>query len=364
MTIPFVDLPAQQRSLQAELEAVFREVIGKCDFILGDAVDQFEKEFAAFVGARHAIGVGSGLEALKLSLKVAGIGIGDEVIIPANTFIATALAVSAVGATPVLVDIDEATFNIAPPLIVGAITTRTKAIIPVHLYGQPCDMDEIMAIAQQHKLVVIEDACQAHGAKYKGHGAGAFGLTGCFSFYPAKNLGACGDGGAIVTNNDAVAMRLRRLRNYGQECKYVHIERGVNTRLDTMQAAILRIKLRHLGEWNQARVRHAARYSAQLRGVQTPVVAPNRTHIFHLYVIRISRRDALQKQLTTAGIQTGIHYPIPIHLQQAYAALGKGRGSFPVTERLADEILSLPMFAELSDLQIDFICAAVQQAGN
>ena len=359
MNIPFVDLPAQHRALETDLKAAIGEVLTKCDFILGGAVEQFEREFAQFTGAKHAISVGSGLEALRLSLEVAGIGSGDEVIIPANTFIATALAISAVGAKPVLVDCDEVTFNINPALIPAAITSRTKAIMPVHLYGQPCEMDEIMAIAHDRRIVVLEDACQAHGALYKGRGAGTFGLAGSFSFYPGKNLGACGDGGAIVTNDDALAARLRRLRNYGQERKYVHIERGVNTRLDTMQAAILRIKLRHLGEWNQARARHAARYSAQLRGVRTPVAAPNRTHIFHLYVIRTYRREALQKQLAAAGIQTGIHYPIPIHRQEAYADLGFGIGSFPVTERLSEEILSLPMYAELTEEQLKHVVHSV-----
>ena len=367
MNVPFVDLQAQHRALDAEIKTAIGEVLGKCDFILGGAVEQFEREFAGFVGARHAIGVASGLDALRLSMEAAGIGRGDEVIIPANTFIATALAVSAVGATPVLVDVDEATFNIAPALIPPAITPRTKAILPVHLYGQPCEMDEIMAIAREHRLVVIEDACQAHGARYKGHGAGTLGLTGCFSFYPAKNLGACGDGGMIVTADAGFADKLRTLRNYGQKQKYIHVEKGGNSRLDTIQAALLRVKLRHLADWNLRRTEQAARYAQQLAGVsamRTPVTAPDRTHVFHLYVVRVPRRAELQKYLADRGIQTGIHYPIPIHLQQAYVSLGKGRGSFPVTERVADEILSLPMFAEMTEAQIDYVCHEVGVAAQ
>ena len=362
-TIPFADLQAQHRALQAELNAAVAEVLQNCDFILGRAVDGFEKEFAQFVGAQHAIGGGSGLDALRLCLQAAGVGPGDEVIVPANTFIATALAVSAIGARPVLVDVEEATFNIDPALIEAAISPRTKAILPVHLYGQPAEMDPIIAIAQRHKLVIIEDACQSHGAQYKGRTTGTFGLAGCFSFYPAKNLGACGDGGMIVTNDEAFAARLRLLRNYGQKQKYVHLEKGGNTRLDTVQAAILRVKLKHLAGWNESRARHAQRYTEGLAGlpvVKTPRVAPHRTHVFHLYVVRDPRRTELQEFLTQRGIQTGIHYPVPIHRHAAYADLGYPLGSFPVSERLSEEILSLPMFAELTDAQIGAVCDGVR----
>ena len=338
-------------------------MLHKCDFILGNAVTEFESEFAAFVGARQAIGVGSGLDALRLALETAGVRPGDEVILPANTFIATALAVSAIGAKPVLVDVDEATMNINPALIEPALTPRTRAILPVHLYGQPAEIVAIGEIAARHKLTVIEDACQSHGAKFNGQITGTFGVAGCFSFYPAKNLGACGDGGIITTNDDAFAAQARLLRNSGQSRKYVHVVQGMNTRLDTLQAAILRIKLRHLATWNDLRQQHANRYSQQLAeisGLRLPALAPNRTHVFHLYVIRTPRRDALQQYLADRGIQSGIHYPTPIHLQPAYTSLGWGPGSFPVTEHIANEILSLPMFAELTDTQIDYVSSGVR----
>ncbi|HTS16503.1 MAG TPA: DegT/DnrJ/EryC1/StrS family aminotransferase [Verrucomicrobiae bacterium] len=362
-TIPFADLQAQHKPLHADLNAAIAEVLKNCDFILGRAVDAFEKEFAQFTGAQHAVGVGSGLDALRLCLQASGIGAGDEVIVPANTFIATALAVSAVGARPVLVDVEEATFNIDPARIESAIGPRTRAIIPVHLYGQAAEMDPIMAIAQRHKLVVIEDACQSHGAQYKGRTTGTFGLAGCFSFYPAKNLGACGDGGMIITNDESFAARLRLLRNYGQKQKYVHLEKGGNTRLDTVQAAILRVKLKHLADWNASRARHAQRYAEVLAGVPaitTPRVAPHRTHVFHLYVVRHPNRSGLQEFLAQRGVQTGIHYPVPIHRHAAYADLQYPQGSFPVSEQLSEEILSLPMFAELTDTQIDAVCDGVR----
>lgn len=362
-TVPFVDLQAQHGALQTELAAAVAAVMQNCDFILGRAVEEFEKEFAEFVGAQHAVGVGSGLDALQLSLRVAGIGAGDEVLVPAHTFIATALAVSAVGARPVLVDVDETTFNVDPASIAAAITARTKAIIPVHLYGQPAEMDAIMAVAQQHHLAVIEDACQSHGARYKGRATGTFGLAGCFSFYPAKNLGACGDGGMIVTDDALFAERLRLLRHYGQKEKYVHVEQGVNTRLDTIQAAILRVKLRHLAHWNALRARHAERYRdglADLAAVKTPRVAPDRTHVFHLYVMRVARRTELQQFLARRGVQTLIHYPVPVHRHAAFADLGYARGRFPVAERLSEEVLSLPMFAELTEAQIATGCDAIR----
>jgi dTDP-4-amino-4,6-dideoxygalactose transaminase len=361
--IPFVDLQAQHQALHAELSAAVAEVMQSCDFILGHAVEAFEKEFAQFVGAQHAVAVGSGLDALRLSLQAAGVGAGDDVLVPANTFIATALAVSAVGARPVLVDVDEATFNLDPMRLESAITPHTKAIIPVHLYGQPAEMDAITAVAQRHHLVVIEDACQSHGARYRGRATGTFGLAGCFSFYPAKNLGACGDGGMIVTNDALFAERLRLLRHYGQKEKYVHLEKGGNTRLDTIQAAILRVKLRHLRHWNELRARHAERYTdglANLAAVKTPRVAPDRTHVFHLYVTRVARRTELQAFLSRRGIQTLIHYPAPLHRHAAYADLGYPRGCFPVSERLSEEVLSLPMFAELTDAQIATCCETVR----
>ena len=363
-TIPFVDLRAQHRSLEPDLSNAIAEVTRNCDFILGQAVEEFEAEFAAFLGARHAVGVGTGLDALHWTLRAAGVRAGDEVIIPADTFIATALAISASGAKPALVDVSAATFNIDPSRIEAALTPRTKALMPVHLFGQPCEMDAILDIARKHSLLVIEDACQSHGARYKGKAAGTLGLAGCFSFYPGKNLGACGDGGMIVTNDDDLAAKTRMLRNYGQKQKYQHLEQGTNSRLDTVQAAILRLKLKHLDQWNRQRAQHAKQYSerlAHLPQVQVPAIGKDRTHVFHLYVIRVLRRAALQEFLGQRGIQTIIHYPMPVHLHEAYAELGYRRGDFPVSEQLADEILSLPMFAELTENQIDYVCGAIRE---
>ena len=362
--IPFVDLQAQHRALEPELSAAIAQVMTKCDFVLGRAVEEFEKEFAGFLGARYAVSVGNGLDALRLALQAAGVGPGDEVIVPANTYIATALAVSALGGRPVPADVEEKTFNLDPAKIEAAITRHTKALIPVHLYGQPCELDDVLDIALRHNLSLIEDACQAHGARYRGRCAGTFGLAGCFSFFPSKNLGACGDGGMVVSDNGQFAEQVRLLRNYGSKEKYKHIEKGTNTRLDTLQAAILRVKLRRLESWNAARLRHAQRYSGGLReiaSVRLPEVAAGRTHIFHLYVVRVERRAELQKFLAERQIQTMIHYPVPIHLHRAYQELGFRRGAFPVAERLADEVLSLPMFAELADGQIDLVCDAIRE---
>jgi dTDP-4-amino-4,6-dideoxygalactose transaminase len=360
--VPFVDLKAQYHSIRDEVRAEVDNVFESTQFILGDAVEKFERDFAGFLGVKHVLGVGSGLDALRLALEAAGVGAGDEVIIPANTFIATALAVSGTGATPVLIDCREDTYQIDPELIEQAITSRTKVIMPVHLYGQSADIAAIIDIARNHKLEVIEDAAQAHGTRFLGQRCGSFGLAGCFSFYPGKNLGAYGDGGAIATNDDDFAKRLNSLRNYGQKQKYVHVEKGTNSRLDTVQAAILNVKLRHLDDWNAARRAHATMYSDSLaKDFIVPALDPRSEHIFHLYVIRTSNRDELQKHLNSLGIQTGIHYPIPIHLQEAYRDLGLGKGTFPVTEKLADEIVSLPMYAELSQHQIELVLDALSK---
>lgn len=359
--VPFVDLKAQYHSIRDEVRAEVDTVFESTQFVLGDRVTEFEREFAKYLGVKYAIGVGSGLDALRLALEAAGVGSGDEVIIPANTFIATALAVSATGAKPVLVDCKEDTYQIDPALIEAAITPQTKVIMPVHLYGQSADMSAIMEIAHSHQLEVIEDAAQAHGTRFMDQPCGTYGLAGCFSFYPGKNLGAYGDGGAVVTNSDEFAKKLNSLRNYGQKQKYVHVEKGTNSRLDTVQAAILNIKLRHLDHWNAARRDHATLYSDSLAGEDliVPALDPRSTHIFHLYVVRTAHREELQKHLASRGIQTGIHYPIPIHLQEAYADLGYKKGAFPVTEKLADEILSLPMYAELSPQQIEFVLEGI-----
>lgn len=360
-TIPFVDLQAQYRSIQADVLRAISGVLDTSQYILGDAVQSFERAFAEFIGSRNAVGVGSGLDALSLALDALDIGPGDEVIIPANTYIATALAVSAVGATPVLVDCREDTFEIDTELIEPALTGRTRALMPVHLFGQSADMDAIEAVASAHNLVVVEDAAQAHGTRFRGRRCGTFGRVGCFSFYPGKNLGAYGDGGIAVTDDDEIAERLRRLRNYGQRVKYEHVERGTNSRLDSIQAAVLNVKLPHLEQWNASRATNAAMYMEMLANtdVVTPVLDPRSTHIFHLFVVRTKHRDRLMKHLADHGIQTGIHYPIPIHLQQAYRQLGLGTGAFPVAERLADEILSLPMFPELTPEQIGRVVDAI-----
>lgn len=364
MTVPFVDLRAQHCALESQITAAVARVINRCDFILGEAVAEFEREFAQFIGSSHAVGVSSGFDALRLSLTAAGVGPGDEVLVPANTFIATALAVSAVGAVPVFVDVEEGTYGVDPARIEAAITPKTKAIIPVHLYGQACDLERLVAQAQAHRLVLIEDACQAHGARFAGRRVGTFGLTGCFSFYPAKNLGACGDGGIIVTDNSTIAQQLRVLRDCGRVDKYRHAVKGLNARLDTLQAAILRIKLPLLEQWNALRAAHAQRYRTilgEVRQVHTPVVASQRTHIFHLYVVRVQQRDKLQKFLADQGVQTGVHYPLPLHLQEAYAELGYQSGSMPVAEQVAGEILSLPMFPEMTETQIQYVCDSVKR---
>ena len=362
--VPFVDLQAQHATIAAEVQAAIRDVLERADFILGEEVGRFEEEFARYIGTRHAVGVGSGLAALELALRAYGIGPGDEVITAANTFIATVLAIIAVGAQPVLVDADPATYNLDPAALGAAITPRTRAIIPVHLYGQPADLEPILALARRHHLVVIEDAAQAHGATYDGRPAGNWGDAGAFSFYPAKNLGAYGDAGMVVTNDAAIVGKLRQLRNYGQRVKYEHVIAGTNSRLDTIQAAILRVKLCHLDQWNAARQEHAAAYDSLLE--ELPVIRPVRlekaVHVYHLYVIQVDGRDHVQESLRARGVATGIHYPIPIHLQEACAHLGYRRGQFPVSERAAGRILSLPMYPEMTRAQREHVVSALHQA--
>ncbi len=362
--LPFVDLPAQYLGVRKEIEVALHEVLTGCDFILGTQVEKFESAFAHFLRVEHAIGVSSGLDALRLSLMALDVGPGDEVIIPANTYIATALAVSAVGARPRLVDCDPATYNLAPRSIEPAMTSRTRAIIPVHLTGQSADMDPVLEIAQRHGLHVIEDAAQAHGTLYKGRACGSLGFMGSFSFYPGKNLGAYGDAGMVSTHDSKLAERVRCLRNYGQRAKYEHIEKGLNARLDTVQAAILNVKLRHLQEWNAQRVAHAETYRRLLYGVGDITFqqqVPCSTHIYHLLVIETDQRDDLKNFLDLVGIQTGIHYPKPIHLQEAYADLGYRPGDFPQAERLAKRVLSLPMYPELREDQIERVARAIRK---
>jgi dTDP-4-amino-4,6-dideoxygalactose transaminase len=362
--VPFVDTAAQQRSIAAELSTALEEVLLSAKFILGPQVSEFERSFADFIGVRHAVGTSSGLDALRLALTALDIGPGDQVILPANTYIATALAVSAVGARPVLVDCDPRTYQIDVDQIAPAVTARTRAIIPVHLTGQSADMDPVLDLAHANGLHVIEDAAQAHGAKYKGRSCGKLGTVGCFSFYPSKNLGACGDGGMVTTSDGDLAERVRRLRNYGEKAKYQHVEKGLNARLDTMQAAVLSVKLRHLARWNEARARHAETYRRLLGGVGDVVFqahAPFSSHVYHLFVVETAERDALRAHLAAAGIQTGVHYPVPIHLQPAYADLGHKHGDYPRTERLAGRMLSLPMYPELRPAQIAVVADEVRR---
>jgi dTDP-4-amino-4,6-dideoxygalactose transaminase len=359
--IPLVDLRAQYALLKPEIGAAIEGVLDSARFILGDAVASFEQGMAAYLSVKHAIGVGSGYDALCLALRAVGVTADSEVILPANTYIATALAVSAIGARPVLVDCEAQTYQVDPALVEPAITSRTKAIIPVHLYGQPADMDAIGAVARAHALPIVEDAAQAHGARFADRACGSLGRAGCFSFYPSKNLGAYGDGGMVVTDDDEVAERMRQLRNYGQRERNDHVLRGVNSRLDSLQAAVLGVKLRHLDQWNGRRAAHAARYSELLagRGVLVPTIGRGRSHVFHLYVVRSDSRDALRAHLAASGIETGIHYPTPIHLQPAYRDLGYRRGAFPVAEQMSREVLSLPMFPELSPAQIERVAASL-----
>ena len=338
------------------------EVLTDCNFILGKQVREFEQAFAAYVGVAHAVGVSNGLDALRIALAALDIGPGDEVIVPANTYIATALAVSALGARVVLVDCDASTYNIDPEQLERAITARTRVMIPVHLTGQPADMAPILEIAERRGLQVLEDAAQAHGARYQGQLCGSMGIAGCFSFYPAKNLGAAGDAGMIVTQNGKLAQRARRLSNYGEVVKYEHAEKGFNARLDTLHAAILRVKLPHLDDWNEKRTQHAQRYRdrlARISGITLQSVLPDCTSVYHLFIVQTPCRDALRQFLQDRGVQTGIHYPTPIHLQAAYADHGWKKGDFPVAEELASRIVSLPMFPELRSEQIDYVCEQI-----
>jgi dTDP-4-amino-4,6-dideoxygalactose transaminase len=363
LQVPFVDLTAEYNSLEAEVGSAITNVLRTTDFILGREVGLFEKEFASFCSTKHAIGVDSGLSALELILRAYGVGPGNEVITQANTFIASALAISSVGATPRLVDVDARTYTMDVASLEKAITPRTAAILPVHLYGHPADMDGIMAIAQRHGLPVIEDACQAHGARYRGRRAGSLGNAAAFSFYPAKNLGCYGDGGGIVTSDSKVAEYVEMARNYGQREKYYHSLRGYNHRLDTVQAAVLRIKLRRLDERNAARRDHARLYQRLLEGsgAVLPTVAPYAEPVWHLFTICVEHRDALRAFLGENGIMTGIHYPVPIHLQEAYRDLGYRKGDFPVTECCAEHTLSLPMYPELAPEMIEYVADIVNE---
>jgi dTDP-4-amino-4,6-dideoxygalactose transaminase len=360
--IPLVDLKAQYLSIKSEIDAAIDRVIDKTAFILGEEVESFEKEFAAFCKAEYCVGVASGTAALHLALLACGVRPGDEVITTPFTFIATAEAISHCGARPVFVDIDPRNCLLDPTQVEAAITRATKAIVPVHLYGQPVEMDPILDIARKYGLRVVEDAAQAHGAEYRGKRTGTLGDVACFSFFPGKNLGAYGDGGAVVTNDPDIARKVRRLRDHGRESKYEHLEIGFGERLDALQAAILRAKLAHLEDWTEARRKHAARYDALLgpMGIETVQVSPHVRHVYHLYVIRSPRRDALLEHLKSRGIGAGVHYPIPLHLQPAYSAEYK-HVRLPQAERAAQEVLSLPIYPELTEEQLEYVAGAVAE---
>lgn len=361
MNVHFLDLGAQVAELREEIDDAVRRVLDSGWYLLGGELQAFESEFARYVEAEHCIGVANGLDALHLCLKAMDVGPGDEVIVPSNTYIATWLAVTYAGATPVPVEPDEATYNIDPARIEAAITPRTRAILPVHLYGHPADMDPILEIATLHDLWVLDDAAQAHGARYKGARIGGLADATAWSFYPGKNLGALGDGGGVTTNNPEIADRVRVLRNYGSRVKYVNEVPGFNSRLDEIQAAVLRVKLRHLDEWNARRSAVAEHYREALAGADLvlPAVAPWAEHVWHLFVVRSGRRDALQEHLRSSGVQTLIHYPIPPHLQEAYRVLGLGSGSLPVAEAIHREVLSLPIGPHLPDDDLARIVDAI-----
>lgn len=359
--IPFVDIKAQYLSIKVEVDAAIQGVLDSCQFTLGSEVEAFEREFATYCQCTHGIGVNTGTSALHLALLAAGVGRGDEVITVPFTFVATVSAIDYTGATPVFVDIDPCTFTMDATQIESAITKNTKAIVPVHLYGQSADMDPILDIAKRHKLVVIEDACQAHGAEYKGRRAGSMGDLGCFSFYPGKNLGAYGEGGMVTTHNAEYARTIRMLRDWGAEKKYHHVLKGYNFRLEGIQGAVLRVKLRYLEAWTEARRQAAARYDALFEGsaVVLPMQMAYARHVYHLYVIRTTKRQLWQDALTAQGIQSGIHYPMPVHLLPAFADLGYQKGQFPHSEQAANEVLSLPMFPELTEAQCGEVARAV-----
>ena len=364
--VPFVDMQARLRPIRDELVAAYERVLDSGVFVMGPEAAALEEEFAAICGVEHAVAVTNGTAALQLALLALGIGPGDEVITVANTFIATVEAISAVGARPVLIDTERDTYVMDVARLEAAITPRTRAVIPVHLYGLVCDMDAIRAVAQRHGLVVVEDACQAHGATYRGAAAGSFGEAGCFSFYPAKNIGSVGEGGMLVTRSADVAARARMLRSHGETRRYHHAEPGWNLRLSEVLAAAVRVQLRHLDAWSEGRRRVAAWYAEALRGLplQLPVQPAGRDHVFHLYVVQVDERDRVRATLAERGIDTGIHYPVPVHQQDAYRSLAMPAGSLPVTEAAAPRLLSLPMFPEMTREQVQRVAAGLSAVLN
>ena len=365
MKVPFLDLNTQHRLLRPLLDRAIAEVIESGAFAGGPFVEKFEAEFAQACDCQYAVGVGSGTEALWLALLASGIGPGDEVITVPTTFMATAEAITYTGATPVFVDVDPRTYTMDATRLAGVVTDRTKAVVPVHLFGQMADMDPILAFAETHNLIVIEDAAQAHGANYKGRAAGSLGQVGCFSFYPGKNLGALGEAGAVVTNDPSLQARIRTLRDHGQSEKYYHTMVGWNCRMDGIQAAVLSVKLGYLEEWNRVRRARAQRYEqglSALEEVGLPFAADYAHHVYHIYAVRVPERDEVIEVLRQNGIACGIHYPRPVHLQEAYRGLGYVSGDFPVAERIAGEFISLPMSAELGEAQVDYVVAQLRDA--
>jgi dTDP-4-amino-4,6-dideoxygalactose transaminase len=366
--IQFLDLPAQYRSIQAEIDGAIAEVLRSAEFILGPAVERFESDFSAYCGTAHAIGVNSGTSALHLALLAFGIGRGDEVVTAAHTFVATAAAISYTGARPVLVDVDRERFTIDPAAFERVLSPRTRAVIPVHLYGQCADMDPVIEIARKAGIAVIEDAAQAHGATYKERKAGAIGRIGCFSFYPGKNLGAYGEAGAVVTDDTELAGRMRAIRDWGQLTRGLHELPGYNYRMEGLQGAVLGVKLRYLDDWTRERQRVARRYdqlfanSSIANRIRLPRPSTDGVHVYHQYVIRVRNRDRLREDLHKRGVQTSIHYRLPVHLQPAFASLGYRRGDFPSAERISDEILSLPIYPELKEHQIEYVVNATEES--
>ena len=362
--VPYLDLKAQYQSIKPEIDAAIARVLDSCQFVLGSEVAAFEQDFAKYCGTSDCIALNSGTSALHLALLAGKVGPGDEVITVPFTFVASVAAVLYAGARPVLVDIEPRSLTMDPAAVEAAITPRTKAILPVHLYGQSADMDPIMDLARRHGLVVIEDAAQAHGAKYKGRPVGSIGDMACFSFYPGKNLGACGEGGAVTTNNPEYARAVRMLRDWGQDRKYHHVLRGYNYRMEGFQGAILGVKLRHLDQWTEARRAVVQQYNELLANsdIETPVEMPWAKHVYHVYTVRSADRDGLQAALTTEGVQTGIHYPVPVHMQPAYADLGYGPGAFPRAEAAAKQVLSLPLYPEITQEAVAQVASAVQKA--
>ncbi len=363
MKVPFVDLRALHDGIEPELQEVFARVLRNSSFVLGPEVERFEEEYAAYTGVAHCVGVNTGTAALHLVLAALEVGPGDEVITVSHTFIATAEAITAVGARPVFVDIDPVSFTMDAAMLEKVISEKTRAIIPVHLYGQVADMDPILEVANRHKIPVIEDACQAHGATYRGKKAGSLGLAGCFSFYPGKNLGACGEAGAVTTNDADLAWRIRMWRDHGSSKKYEHQFAGHNMRMEGIQGGVLSVKLRHLDRWNDQRRDAAKQYDEAF--AQSEIIAPREMdygrHVFHLYVVLSQSRDALRQRLSESGIDSGLHYPIPLHLQNAYRSLGYGPGDFPVTERISGSILSLPMYPGISAEAVAHVASEVAE---